>query len=100
MTSKKSSNNVTKTPTNVNIRDKFRVETGIGPMTDNILNTILDRITTDNFRGKLTDKIIQPITGMINEKIKPYLYISLLLYSFIVILLFVIILLVMMRRSA
>lgn len=67
------------------------INTGIGPTTDKILNVILDRLTSDHFKEKLTDKIVDPITTIINEKIKPYIYVSLGLYSIIIIMLIIII---------
>lgn len=71
--------------------DNFRFETGLGPATDRILNSILDKFATDNFKEKLTDKIVDPIAEIINQKIKPYVYISLGLYGIIVILLLLLI---------
>ena len=81
-----------------NGRQNFRFETGIGPATDNILNHILDRLTTDGFKEKLTDKIVDPITDIINKKIKPYIRISIVLYAVVVILLLFIIYLLMNKR--
>ena len=76
----------------------FRFETGIGPVTDNILNTILDRLSSDGFKEKLTDKIVDPVTTMINKKIKPYVKISIGLYSIVIVLLCIIIYLIMSKK--
>lgn len=72
--------------------------TGIGPITDKILNVILNRLTSDCFKEKLTDKIVDPITTIINEKIKPYVYVSLGLYGIILIMLIIIIYLSMKNK--
>lgn len=77
----------------------FRVETGIGPMTDNILNSILDKFNTDQFKEKITDKILDPITDIINKKIKPYVHIGIGAYLVIVILLLVIIYLLVAKKK-
>jgi len=82
-----------------NSNQNFNFQTGIGPVTDNILNAILDRFTTAQFQGKLLNKIVSPLTNVINEKIKPYVYISIGLYVFIVLLLFIIIFLVVRKKK-
>lgn len=79
--------------------NNFRFETGIGPITDKILNSILDRLTTDNFKERLTDKIVDPVTTIINQKIKPYIYTSMALYAILVILLVIIIYLLVTKRK-
>lgn len=76
----------------------FNLQTGIGPMTDNILNTILDRVTTGDFKEKLTDKIVSPITDMINRKIQPYLYLASGLYLVVLILLLIIIYILIKKK--
>lgn len=83
---------------NGNYENNYRVETGIGPLVDKVLNTILDRITSDNFREQLTNKIIDPVTNVVNEKIKPYLYISIILYLVLVVLLTIIIYLLVKKK--
>ena len=34
--------------------DNLRFETGIGPLTDKFLNSIFDKLTTENFKENLT----------------------------------------------
>ena len=87
------------TSDDVNYRDSFKFETGIGPMTDRLLNTILDRLTTGNFKGKLTDAVLDPVTEVIYVKIKPYVYASLLLYSILIVLLVIIIYLLVVKKQ-
>jgi len=79
--------------------NNFKFNTGIGPITDRILNSILDRLATDSFREKLTDKIVDPITNIINQKIKPYVYISVTMYLIVIILLIVIIYLLVKKNK-
>ena len=74
-----------------------RFSTGIGPMTDRVLNTLLDRVSSGDFKEKLTDKIVDPITHIINEKVKPYIYVSVIMY-FIVILLLIFIIYLIVRK--
>ena len=80
--------------------DHSRFETGIGPMTDRLLNSAVDRLTSGDFREKLMDKIVDPTFSLINRKIQPYVYVSLIMYLFIIILLaFIIYLLFSNRRK-
>ena len=80
--------------------NNFNLQTGMGPLTDNLLNTVLDRVTSGDFRERLADKIVDPITDVINKKIQPYIYLAAGLYILLVILLLVIIyLLVKKNRS-
>lgn len=79
--------------------DSFNVQTGIGPMVDNILNTVLGRVTSGDFKERLTDKIVSPVTTMINRKIQPYLYLAGGLYLVLVILLLIIIYLLVKKNK-
>lgn len=75
-----------------------RIETGIGPMTDRILNNIVNKVTSGDFKELLTDKIADPIMIVINKKVQPYLYGALLLYVILIILLCFIIYLLLTRK--
>lgn len=77
---------------------KNRFESGIGPMTDRVLNTLLDKLTSNNFREKIAEKVLDPITAIINQRIQPYIYIMAALYGAIVILLIVIIVLLVIKH--
>lgn len=79
--------------------DNIRFQTGIGPVTDRILNSILDRLTTDNFKEKLIDKIVDPVTNIINQKIKPYVYMAMILYLILIVLLVIIIYLLVKKNK-
>jgi len=79
--------------------DSAKFETGMGPMTDSILNLILEKISTTNFREKLTDNIMCPISQMVNQRIRPYVYISVVLYCIIIILLLAIIYLLLKKNK-
>lgn len=83
---------------NQNYDYNSRLETGFGPMTDKILNVFLERITSNNFKELLTDKIVSPVTQIVNEKIKPYVYISLALYMIIIFLLLFIIYILLRKK--
>ena len=73
---------------------KKKVETGIGPITDNIVNTILDGINDE----KLSNRILDPITIIINRRLKPYIYIAAMLYAIIILMLILIIYLLIKKR--
>jgi hypothetical protein len=67
-----------------------KIETGIGPTVDGIINFILKKLEVDQVKNKISDNILCPAMDMINQKIRPYVYISLGLYLIIVVLLVVI----------
>lgn len=77
----------------------FRVVTGIGPVTDRILNGVLDKLSSREFKEKLNDKLIDPLTQIVNEKMQPYIYASLALYSIVIILLLIIIYFVVIKKQ-
>ncbi len=83
-----------------NYEDNNRFQTGMGPVTDKILGTILDRVTSGDFKEILTDKIVDPITEIINIKIKPYVYVSIGLYIIVIILLIIIIYLLLKKKNS
>lgn len=68
-----------------------RVATGIGPMTDRILNSFVDKLSSDNFKEKIYEKIIEPVTQIVTERAKPYIYTGIALYVVVVVLLLIII---------
>ena len=76
-----------------------RIETGLGPLTDRVLNTILDKLSSDNFREQLSNRIVDPTLGIINRKIKPYIYTMIIAYAILVVLLIIIIWLLVKRRK-
>ena len=71
--------------------NNFRLETGIGPTVDRILNSLLERITSDNFKEKLAHRVIDPVTEIVSEKVKPYMYAVVILYAIVILLLLIII---------
>lgn len=75
----------------LNYDDGLRFSTGIGPRVDKFLNGIIDKISTDEFRENLSNKIVGPITDIVNQKIKPYIYIGIGLYVILLVLLLIII---------
>lgn len=77
----------------------FHVETGIGPTTDNILNSVLDKLNTDQFKGKIMDKVLNPVTDVINKKLRPYVHIGIAAYLILVILLLIIIYLLVSKKK-
>ena len=78
--------------------DDKKFKTGIGPMTDNIINQCIDKITSNEVKNKLADKILEPIIDIVNEKIQPYIYLITALYIIIVILIIVNMYLVIKNR--
>ena len=84
-----------------NLQDNVnnKIETGIGPVTDRLLGTVIDRLANSDFREILTDKIVDPITEVVNRKIRPYIYAGVGLYTVLVVLLAIIIYLLMKKKN-
>lgn len=76
------------------------METGIGPTVDRILNTIVQRLSSDSFRQKISDELVDPLTEKVQQRVRPYVYGALLLYAILVILLLVIIYLLLTKGNA
>lgn len=66
-------------------------ESGFGPITDRILNNIYNFLTNKEFQDKVSDKLVNPLTQIINDKMRPYIYMSIVLYGIIIVLLITII---------
>ena len=67
-------------PTNTNIGS-------MGPVTNRIMQSFVDKLASAEFRELLAEKIVDPMVGVVNEKIKPYIYISLFMYAILIVLL-------------
>lgn len=74
------------------------VRTGIGPMTDRIINELIDKIDINDYKEKIYEKIVDPLTSMINKRIQPYIYFSAGLYILIIILLLIIIYILLNKK--
>ena len=79
--------------------ENSKFQSGIGPTTDKIINYIIEIITADSFREKITNKLVDPVTEMINAKVKPYIYMSIGLYCLVIVLLLIIIYLLISTRN-
>lgn len=74
-----------------------RVETGFGPAADRIIENVLDKLSQSNLGETLANSIIDPVTSIINQKMRPYLLTASLMYALIIFLLVVIILMIAYR---
>lgn len=74
------------------------IESGFGPITDRLLNKICDIVTNRDFQEKFTDKLINPLTTIVNDKIKPYIYLTMIMYCILIILLIYIIYLLQSKK--
>lgn len=79
--------------------ETFHLQTGIGPMTDKFLNSILEKINSDAFRKRVGDAIIGPFSDTIDKKVKPYICTMFSIYGVVILLLLIIIYLLMIRRK-
>lgn len=74
-------------------------KTGFGPFTDSLINNVFDNLDTEKLRNKLTDKFVDPMYDIINQKIQPYIYVGITLYSIVIVLLFIIIYLLVIKKK-
>lgn len=74
------------------------METGIGPTVDRILNTILQRLSSDSVKQRISNELVDPITQQVQQKVKPYIYAAIFLYAILIILLLVIIYLLISKN--
>lgn len=68
-----------------------KIETGIGPTVDGIINFLMKKIEMDKISNKIGNRILYPVLDIINKKIRSYVYIGIGMYLAIIILLIVII---------
>src|SRR5271170_835538 len=78
---------------------KPTITTGFGPMTDNLLTDMLNKLDTDKIKNKLTANFVDSVTDILNQKMQPYMYVAIALYSIIIMLLCVIIYLVIIKKK-
>lgn len=83
----------------VSREESSRFETGIGPMTDRFLGSIVDRLTSGDFREKVMGKIVDPTFDLIYRKAKPYIFLTVAMYIILIILLGFIIFLLFFNRQ-
>lgn len=77
-----------------------KLKTGMGPVTDRIVNELIDGFTIDAYQDKINNKFVDPITEIINRRVQPYVYLSGGLYIVIIILLCVIIYILLHKKNA
>jgi len=70
---------------------------GLGPVTTNFFRNLLNRLNNDH-KNTLTQNLIDPMMDIINQKIKPYIYVSIGMYLLIVLLLVYLIWLILKRK--
>lgn len=74
-------------------------ETGMGPITDSLINKLIQQLEKTTIKDKLYDRIFCPLTEIINRKLQPYIYIFLSMYGILFFLLvFIFIFLLLSRR--
>jgi len=59
---------------------------GLGPVTANFFRSLLDKMNNEQKRT-LTQNLIDPVVSIINNKMRPYIYVSIGMYLLIVLLL-------------
>lgn len=77
---------------NLNSDNRTRFETGLGPMTDRILNQVATTLSSD--------KVLEPLTSAAKKRVMPYVKIMGIMYIILIVLLLIIIyLLIMIKRK-
>lgn len=83
-----------------NHKNEPYINSGIGPSVDNLINVLIEKICSKNFKDNIKNKVLQPSINVAYSKMKPYLYFGGLLYLLLVILqLFIIYLLFNVKNS-
>jgi hypothetical protein len=80
-------------------QNQNKLKTGMGPVTDRIVNELIDGFAIDDYRDKINNKFVDPITEIINRRVQPYVYLSGGLYIVIIILLCVIIYILLHKKK-
>jgi hypothetical protein len=75
------------------------VETGMGPVTDKVINTILSKLSSTKFRNEISNRVFDPIMNDVKQKVIPYLYMGGIMYLIIVFLLVIIIYILVKKRK-
>jgi hypothetical protein len=81
-----------------NIDDIGKKNIGLGPATTNFIRNLLNKLNNEQ-KNTITHNLIEPVMDIINQKIKPYIYISIGMYLLIVILLLFLIYLTMKKKN-
>lgn len=76
--------------TSSNSKDKH-IETGIGPMTDNMLNVLIKKMNESGLKDSIECNIFEPTLEKIKNRFRPYLLLTVVLYLIIIVLLWYII---------
>lgn len=76
----------------------FTVNTGIGKMTDKLINTCIGEFGKKHNKDKINKFIVNPIIDSITEKFYPYVITVSILYVMILVLIFIIIFLVQRKK--
>lgn len=63
------------------------IQTGIGPMTDNFINGVLNRVAEDDVKTALGDALLEPATDILHSMLQPYVYAAVIMFIIIVCLL-------------
>jgi len=76
-----------------------KVITGMGPMTDKMIQSIVTKLTSTDFKERVTDKLLQPVLETMNRKLQPYFYTGIGLYIIVIILLIIILYLLSKKKN-
>lgn len=71
--------------------DKKFIETGIGPITDKILNSVLIKFLSPEISNKIDTLFVKPLSNTLFEKCYPLFLITLISYLILIILIIFII---------
>jgi hypothetical protein len=74
------------------------IKTGIGPITDNLINDCLKKLSSCEIKDKIVKNLLDPLFNDISGKLQPYLYLISALYAIILILIVIIIYLIITKK--
>lgn len=84
---------------NTKLNNGSKLVTGMGPMTDRVISTFIDKFSSSEVKDAIVDKIVDPMIVVVSKKARPYIYGVLAMYISIIILLIIIIFLIVKNKK-
>lgn len=77
-----------------------RIETGIGAFTDKILNVVIEKVDSPQFRNQINQRLVEPVIANSMARFRPYIMTVCIAYIILLVLIiFIIYLLFRMKKS-
>lgn len=74
------------------------IVTGMGPVTDKMINDLINNCNNRIIKDLITNRLINPLTEIINKKTQPYIHFGIGLYITVIVMLCIIIYLLIAKK--